>query len=364
MAVENPGKAAAELRTASVPEAGGNVADATVIILAYSLDRFSMDCAAVESVLGQNLPPREVMVCVDDNADRPELLTRFRARWPEQPGAAPSVTVVESRRDADTVRASAAQTDWRFHAHYGFRGTGISSGRTTCLELASTETVAFLDDDATADPDWLQRLLAPFADPSVVAVGGAPVPVYAKPPPRWFPSEYNWIFGCAYKGLPTSTGPALRLIGANMAVRREELRSIASLGSMEDMEICHRLLALSPGNTLIYEPRAIVRHRVHEDRMTWPYFWRRCFWANRDKVAIMKGLGAAANLRADRAYVLRTLPAGVLAGVRDLLGGDLGGLQRAGAIIAGLGISAIAYLTGLLEWNLAAWRRRGRTPAP
>jgi hypothetical protein len=123
-------------------------------------------------------------------------------------------------------------------------------------------------------------------------------------------------------------------------------------------------LALSAQNELIYEPRAIVRHRVHEDRLTWPYFWRRCFWANRDKVAIMNGLGAAANLRADRAYVLRTLPAGVLTGLRELLGGDLGGLERAGAIIAGVGISAIAYVTGLVEWNLAARRRRRRTSAP
>jgi GT2 family glycosyltransferase len=373
MAVENPRRAAAGPESApaseaseEVPRLGGSVADVTVIVLAYSLERFAMDCAAVESVLNQTVPPTEVMLCVDDNADRPELLERFRARWPRRTGAGqagPSVTVVESESDADTVRASADDQDWRFQAHYGFRGTGISSGRSTALKLAGSEIVAFLDDDAIADPDWLQRLLAPFADPSVLAVGGAPVPVYAKPPPRWFPAEYNWVFGCAYKGLPTTTGPALRLIGANMAVRREELRAIAGLGSMEDMEICHRLLARSPGGRLIYEPRAIVRHRVHEDRLTWPYFWRRCFWANRDKVAIMKGLEGAANLKADRAYVLRTLPAGVLIGLRQALGGDAGGLERAAAIVAGVGISAIAYLTGVVEWNLASWRRR-RTPAP
>jgi cellulose synthase/poly-beta-1,6-N-acetylglucosamine synthase-like glycosyltransferase len=371
MAVENPRKAAAERQSAPEAEVSGNlaqrqgsVAEVTVIVLAYSLNRFAMDCAAVESALNQTVPPREVMLCVDDNADRPELLERFRARWPQRPGAAPSVRVVESESDADTLRASADQQEWRFHAHYGFRGTGISSGRTTCLALATTELVAFLDDDATADPDWLRRLLAPFADPHVVAVGGAPVPAYAKPPPRWFPAEYNWVFGCAYKGLPNTAGPALRLIGANMAVRRDDLRAIASLGSMEDMEICHRLLARSPRNVLIYEPRAIVHHRVHEDRLTWPYFWRRCYWANRDKVAIMKGLGGAANLKADRAYVLRTLPAGVLTGLRELLGGDIGGLQRAAAITAGLGIAAIAYAIGVLEWNLATWRRRGRTSSP
>jgi glucosyl-dolichyl phosphate glucuronosyltransferase len=353
-----------ELVTKETAELKRNVADVTIVILAYSVQRFALDCAAVESALKQTLAPREIMLCVDDNADRPELLRRFTERWPQRPGSATTVRVIESRRDArEVTTGDGATAGWQFHAHYGFRGSGISSGRTTCLRAARTALIVFLDDDAAADPDWLERLLDPFADPHVVAVGGAPLPVYAKPPPRWFPPEFGWVFGCAYTGLPTSRAPVLRLIGANMAVRCEELRAIAGAGSMEDMEICHRLLQRSPRSQLIYEPRAIVRHRVHEDRLTWRYFWRRCFWANRDKVAIMNRLGGAANMKADRAFVLRTLPLGVLRGLRELLGGDLGGLERALALIAGVAISAVAYLTGLVEWNLLA-NRRGRKPSP
>jgi cellulose synthase/poly-beta-1,6-N-acetylglucosamine synthase-like glycosyltransferase len=223
--------------------------------------------------------------------------------------------------------------------------------------------VVFLDDDAAADPDWLEHLLLPFADPDVVAVGGAPLPVYAKPRPRWFPSEFNWVFGCAYTGLPETMEPALRLIGANMAVRRADLRALAGMGSMEDLEICHRLLERSRQSKLMYEPRAVVHHRVHEDRLTWHYFWRRCFWASRDKVAVMSGLGAAANMEADRRYLTHTLPRGVGMGVRDCLGGDIGGLQRALAILAGVSVSGIGYVAGLFEWNIATWRRRKRASA-
>jgi hypothetical protein len=50
--------------------------------------------------------------------------------------------------------------------------------------------------------------------------------------------------------------------------------------------------------------------------------------------------------------------------VRDLLGGDIGGLQRALAISAGVGISAIAYATGMVEWNIASRRRRKAAPVP
>jgi GT2 family glycosyltransferase len=333
------------------------VADVTVIILAYSTERWDLTCASVESVLDQTVRPREIIMCIDDN---PELAERFTERWRARAESAPAVRVVESRHEERSTTVG-DEEEWRSYASHGRR---ISSGRTTGLELAGTEILAFLDDDATAEPDWLERLLEPYADPSVVAVGGAPLPVYAKPRPRWFPSEFDWVFGCAYTGLPTHTAPALRLIGANMSARRKSLLAIGGFRSMaEDLDMCHRLLELSPQTKLIYEPGAVVWHHVHDERLTWQYFWRRCFWASRSKVAIMRGLGGAANLRADRDFVLRTLSLGVLRGLREFLSGDVGGLERSLSIIAGLGLSGVAYLVGVAEWNIAAWRGRENAPA-
>ena len=40
-----------------------------------------------------------------------------------------------------------------------------------------------------------------------VAVGGAPLPRYETGRPRWFPANFDWVFGCAYAGLPTELGP-------------------------------------------------------------------------------------------------------------------------------------------------------------
>lgn len=344
---------------ADAADAPTNVADVTVIVLAYSMERWSLTCASVESVLSQTLPPREVILCIDDNA---ELLDRLREHWRHRLGSVPSIRVVEGTARDDRSTPKVGEGDRR--SSYSSHGSHIALGRTTGVELASTEIVAFLDDDAAADPDWIERLLAPFADPSVVAVGGAPLPVYAKPRPRWFPSEFDWVFGCAYTGLPTTSAPVLRLIGANMAVRRADLLAIGGLRSMaDDLDMCHRLLGLAPQNKLIYEPRAIVWHHVHEDRLTWHYFWRRCFWANREKVAIMRGLGGAANLKADRRFVQRTLSVGLAKGVREFLGGDVGGLQRAFSIVVGVGVAGIAYLTGLVESNVAAWRGRKNASA-
>ena len=343
----------------SAADAPTNVADVTVIVLAYSLERWSLTCASVESVLNQTLPPREVILCIDDNA---ELLDRLSEHWRHRLRSVPAIRVVDgaAREGRATVASDGQESRSSFSSH----GSHIARGRTTGVELASTEIVAFLDDDAAAEPDWIERLLAPFADPSVVAVGGAPLPVYGKPRPRWFPPEFDWVFGCAYAGLPTTTAPVLRLIGANMAARREDLLAIGGLRSMaDDLDMCHRLLGLSPQNKLIYEPRAIVWHHVHEDRLTWHYFWRRCFWANREKVTIMRGLGRAANLKADRRFVQQTLSVGLAKGIREFLGGDVGGLQRALSIVVGIGVAGVAYLTGLVEANVATWRGRKNASA-
>jgi GT2 family glycosyltransferase len=48
----------------------------------------------------------------------------------------------------------------------------LSVSRNIGLEVASGEIVAFIDDDAVPEPDWLDRLLEPMTDPRVAAAGG------------------------------------------------------------------------------------------------------------------------------------------------------------------------------------------------
>lgn len=48
----------------------------------------------------------------------------------------------------------------------------VSVARNIGLGLAAAQVVAFIDDDAVAEPTWLSRLIAPFANPDVAAAGG------------------------------------------------------------------------------------------------------------------------------------------------------------------------------------------------
>jgi GT2 family glycosyltransferase len=308
----------------------------TVITATYSMDRWLLTCSAIESVLRQTEVPLEIIIPVDHN---PELFHRLSARWsrPGAPGRAPSITVIESK----------------YEGHLG-------ASETTAAEVARGEFLAFLDDDASAQPDWLEHLLRPFADPSVIAVGGAPLPVYAKPPPRWFPAEFNWVFGCAYAGLPTTAAPIHHLIGTTMAVRKRDVLALGGIRSNDhgDMELSHRLLASAPGSKLIYEPRAVVHHHVPEARLSWSYFWRRCFFGNRGKVATMRELGPAANLEAERSFAVRALTRGIANGLGQFARSDLGGLLRASTICIGLALAGAGYAVGTVEYVL---RRRTRS---
>lgn len=302
----------------------------SVIICAYTEDRWSLleDCVA--SVEAQTAPPIEIILCIDHNE---ELLRRSEQHfvWGRSAGAIP-LTVVANKYDG----------------HLG-------SARNTAAEIASGEVLAFLDDDATAAADWLEQLIAPYSNSCVAAVGGAPLPVFEEQRPRWFPREFDWVFGCAYSGLPSARAQLAHLIGANMSVRRSALQEISGFHSdnHDDMDMCLRL-AFAQYN-ILYEPLAVVSHFVPAARTTWRYFWRRCYFVNLGKVEAFANMQGAAHLGAELAFVGRIITRGIPAGMHQALRGDLYGLVRAGAMVAGIVLASLGHLSGRFQ---ARWLRR------
>lgn len=302
-----------------------SAADVSVVICAYSLDRWSDLVAAVQSGIYQSASPREVIVVVDHN---PTLLGLVRSRLPE-------VVAIENTRPR-----------------------GLSGARNSGIAAASGAIVAFLDDDAVAALDWLARLAASFADDRVMGVGGTIEPHWEDAAPRWFPQEFLWVVGCTYRGMPETTAQIRNPIGANMAFRRDVFDEIGGFQSgigrlgtrpvgCEETELCIRASQRWPHREVRYEPRARVWHRVPSSRARWTYFRDRCYAEGLSKALVSQLVGASDGLSSERTYTLRTLPAGACKGLGDgLMRGDLSGAARAVAIVAGLAVTTAGYAAG------------------
>lgn len=311
----------------------------SVIVCAYTMGRWESLITALRSVQEQTLSADEIILVVDHNN---ELLARAFAEL------GLDVTVMENRGQA-----------------------GLSDARNTGLAAASGEIVAFLDDDAVAERDWLEQLIEPYADENVLAVGGRIDPMWEGTPPAWMPEEFYWVLGCTYRGMPENTSPVRNVIGANMSFRRQLLNACGgfptALGRTaddplgdEETEACIRVRQLRPGGVVLFEPKARVRHLVPASRGQWDYFSARCRGEGISKARLVGTLGQEEGLSSERSYSTRTLPAGVARNLgRALLGRDWAGFARAGAIIGGLAVTASAFVAE----SFARKRRSTRQPA-
>jgi GT2 family glycosyltransferase len=296
----------------------------SVVVCTYTEQRWDDLVAAVASIRRQRVPGVEIVVAVDHS---PALEARVRR---ELPGV-----VTATNRGA----------------------RGLSDTRNAGVAAARGTVVAFIDDDCVAAPGWLERLLAHFAEPDVAGAGGAVAPRWDAGRPAWFPAEFDWVVGCSYRGLPTRTAPLRNLIGANMAFRRDALdaaggfhNGLGRLGRVplgcEETELCLRIQGRWPGARMLYDPQALVEHRVPAARGRLGYFAARC-WAEGLSKAVVAGLaGSRQALAAERVHALRTLPRGLLAALRDAASGQAAAALRAGAIVAGLAITTAGYVRG------------------
>ncbi len=115
----------------------------------------------------ENSPPAVEVIVVDnaasDEAERICADARRNVRWPIR-------YVREPRR-------------------------GIPYARNRALDAVPPETdfVAFIDDDETAEPNWLEQLLRVQKAHDADIVAGAVVPCFVRPPPAW--SRQGKFFG-------------------------------------------------------------------------------------------------------------------------------------------------------------------------
>jgi GT2 family glycosyltransferase len=293
--------------------------DISVVLACYAEHRLPSIRAALVSLRKQSLEPATIIVAVDNNARLADLL-------------ADEFTWIELVRNDD--------------------GRGASATRNRGVSAVQTAFTAFLDDDETADPEWLRTLTRPFADPGVVGTGGHYEPSWHTSKPGWFPDEFAWVVGGSYQGLPTVTAPIRNVWSGNMAVRTKEFRAVGgfrtdfgkrgSIPQPEDTDLCIRMAAASGGHWM-YVPDAVIHHDVPADRASLGFFVRRCYAEGAGKAAMQRHLADGTSVSTEHDYV-RTV---FVEALRRSTGRRPSTRRQGAVMLAGLASAGVGYARGL-----------------
>jgi len=228
----------------------------SIVVCTFNRSRFLKTC--IESLLTQTVDKsRFEIIIINNNSsdDTQEIANRFASKF-------------------SNIRIIIEQKQ------------GLSHARNRGWKEAIGEFVAYIDDDAKAAPDWLEKILAAFksVEPSPVAVGGQILPWYETIPPTWFIDDFEIRSWGGRPGFLQPPKAQSGFSGSNMAFKREDLIRLGGFSSNfgmigkkirmgEESELFMRLYKDSPW--FWYDPEIKVEHWVSKRNMQISYrFWR------------------------------------------------------------------------------------------
>lgn len=323
--------------------------------------------AAVRSA-GMEHPDVLTAAVVIPTFNRPGRVVDCLRHLEQQTRRPQRIVVVDSSSDDRTRDALRAFPEAVYARNPLGRGHTAES-RAIGVSLCSEDVIAFLDDDANARTDWLQELLQRYDDPSVAGVGGSAL--------NGYPGERQDGLGSIGLLLPDGrlTGffaadpgrdvDVDHLLGANMSFRRRAIDAVGGIRGgypgtclREESDLALRIGA--SGGRLVYTPAAVVDHLPGEYAKGRRFDRRYVYFANRNTIVLFArvyGLRSpimgrylrlalrevAGELRrAARALAMspRVRPAATARTV-------VGGVTRAGAVVAGVAAGYPAAIAGI-----------------
>jgi glycosyltransferase involved in cell wall biosynthesis len=238
------------------------------------------------------MPLATVAICTFDRYD---VLAQSIARLGEQtlPARRFEILVVDNSPDAarstkeSKAYAGIANLRW-LHV----KTPGLSNARNVASEQARAPVIVYLDDDAFAAPDWLERMLEAHAElgEGIVCIGGRVLPHFTTPAPDWLgPAMLPYLSVLDLGDEARPLNPGEWVVGANVSYRLDKLREAGgfspalgrigsgiALMSNDETELAERLEAL--GGAVGYTPHAVVEHCIEPARLSQEWLRRRIAW--------------------------------------------------------------------------------------
>lgn len=201
-----------------------------------------------------------------------------------------TILVIDSASSASEKRAIEAIVAERPNARLvRLEAPGISLARNTAAETATTEWLAYIDDDIVAAPDWIvqARRLMEAAPANCAVIGGRVDPIYPEGVtpevgPRW--RQLLSLIQIDGEGDQTANA---QVVSGNALFRREQLLGVGAfppqlgrvgktLLSGEEKLAVDRLR--DSGARILYSDRLRVGHKIGKERLERKWATLRAYW--------------------------------------------------------------------------------------
>jgi len=244
----------------------------SVVLCTHTLDRYHDLLDAVESVRKQTYDEIELVLVSDGS----EAVTRqFERDFGDSKDII--ITALEENR-------------------------GLLKARNHGAKAATGDVIAFIDDDAIADPEWVSQLVSSYEQQDAIAVGGKMVPEWVAGKPESLPEEFYWLVGVTHRGFGPdgdreAAGEVRNTFGSNISFQSDVFQELDGFDpavggrkgdanlQAEEPELGNRLRS-EYGRGVWYNPDAVVAHKVFEYRTEPAWLLDRAFWQGYSKRAM------------------------------------------------------------------------------
>lgn len=195
--------------------------------------------------------------------------------------------IIIDNRSTDDTQQLCEEYNGRFtnFIYYYESVLGLSHARNKGVELANSDIVAFLDDDAIPSINWLTSIVSAFhLSPNIICVGGPIIGLWESPRPNWLSDRLaHYYTVCDYGEISHYYKTGSYPYGANMAFLKSSILNVGGFHPLLDRngenllsmgEI--NLFKLIEGNgKLFYSSDMSVLHSVPMDRLNKDWLYRR-----------------------------------------------------------------------------------------
>src|SRR3989344_2516066 len=153
--------------------------------------------------------------------------------------------------------------------------------RNVGVREANGEIIAFIDDDAYPEKDWLKNALTEFEDENIVAAGGPSLPPHKS---TFFQRVSNEVYRLSSPKTGMRYGKARRQevedwVTCNFFVKRKDFLDVGGFDATkwggEDTQVCYELT--KDGRKIVYNPDLIIYH--HPRKNLKAHLRQTLFWA-------------------------------------------------------------------------------------